>query len=60
VCDGDGSTGFDRMEKNRGLTTDGECVAPANSAGFGDERQTPANSGDGRQLTMASNSTLAS
>jgi hypothetical protein len=30
------------MEKSRGLTTDGECLAPANSEGSGDERQTPA------------------
>jgi hypothetical protein len=40
ACDGDGSTGFDRVKKSRGSTTDGECVAPANS---GDERHTPAN-----------------
>jgi hypothetical protein len=51
ACDGDGSTGFGRVKKSRGSTTDGEYVAPANS---GDERHTPANStgsGDERQRT---------
>jgi hypothetical protein len=44
-------TGFVRVKKSRGSTTDGEYVAPAN---FGDERHTPANStgfGDERQRT---------
>jgi hypothetical protein len=46
ACDGDGSTGFGRVKKSRGSTTDGEYVAPANSAGSNDERQTPATNGE--------------
>jgi hypothetical protein len=46
--DGDGSTGFDRMEKSRGSIFVCGCVALANS---GDERQPPATSG---ALAMAS------
>jgi hypothetical protein len=59
TCDGESSTVFGRVEKSRGSTTDGECVAPVNS---GDERHTPANStasGDERQRT-ASSSVLTS
>jgi hypothetical protein len=60
TCDVESSTGFGRVVKSKGSTTDGECVAPVNSS---DERHTPANStgsGDERQRTTVSSSVLAS
>ena len=52
ACDGDGSTGFDRMEKSRG------SVFGWRVRGSGDERRTPANSSDERR-TPAMSSALA-
>jgi hypothetical protein len=47
VCDGDGSTGFDRMEKSRVSASDGECVSPTMN---GELRRRTASSGDHGEL----------
>jgi hypothetical protein len=52
ACDGDGSTGFDRMEKSR------DSVFGWRVCGSDDERRAPVNSGDERQ-PPATSSALA-
>jgi hypothetical protein len=51
ACDGDGSTGFGRVKKSRGSTTDGEYVAPATNDTLRRTPRAPATNGKLRRRT---------